>query len=160
MTSEYNDFISFLEKYRNELNAALSNEREKRQALLSSDFERLEAMLQVQQAETMKLKSFENKREIIQTKLGFENYTAKEVVAAIGDIEVRKILEKLFAEIVEVVIRIKEQNKMSIELANTNIKLLDKVFNNPEYSTQNGVYGPDSSKQNSFSKGSALKGTV
>ncbi len=32
MTAEFNDFISFLEKYRDELIVALSAEREKRQA--------------------------------------------------------------------------------------------------------------------------------
>ena len=157
MKTEYKEYIAFLEKYRDELNTALLNEREKRLALLNSDFERLEAMLQVQQAETMKLKSFESKREQFQEKLGFENRTAKEIVSSISDTEARSTLGNLFAEIVEIVSRIKEQNQMSLELANTNLKLLDRVFNNTEHSNPNGLYSPDNSKQNSFSKGSSFK---
>ena len=160
MTTEYKDYIVFLKKYRDELNVALSNEREKRVALLNSDFESLEAMLQIQQAETMKLKSFESKRATYQEKLGFENRTAKEIVSSIGDAEVRKELGNLFMEIVEIVNRIKEQNKLALELANTNLRLLDRVFNNTEYSAQNGLYSPDSNKQNSFSKGSSFKEIV
>ena len=157
MKTEYKEYIAFLEKYRDELNTALLNEREKRLALLNSDFERLEAMLQVQQAETMKLKSFESKREQFQEKLGFENRTAKEIVSSISDTEAKSTLGNLFLEIVEIVSRIKEQNQMSLELANTNLKLLDRVFNNTEHSNQNGLYGPDNSKQNTFSKGSSFK---
>jgi len=133
MTTEYNDFISFLEKYRDELIVALAAEREKRQALICSDIERLETMLQVQQAETMKLKSFEEKRASMQAKLGFDNFKAKEIIAAVDDEEVSIKLGHLFLEIVNFVNKIKQQNKVAIELANTNIRILDKMMH-PSYS--------------------------
>lgn len=157
MTKKYDDFISFLEKYRDELAFALSNEREKRQALLSSDIERLEAILQVQQAETMKLKGFESKRATMQAELGFDDYTAKEIVAAVSDAEAGERLGLLFSEIVDLVNDIKQQNKLAIELANTDLKLLDRVFNNIDSNAQNGLYTPDSNMKNPFSKGSSIK---
>ena len=52
---EYSEYYGFLLKYRDELRNVLSNEREKRQSLLDSNMERLEAVLALQQAETMKL---------------------------------------------------------------------------------------------------------
>lgn len=134
MTTEYNDFISFLEKYRDELIVALAAEREKRQALICSDIERLETMLQTQQAETMKLKSFEEKRADMQAKLGFENFKAKEIIAAVGDEEAGSKLGQLFLEIVNFINKIKQQNKVAIELANTNMRVLDKMMQS-SYST-------------------------
>ena len=133
MTTEYNDFISFLEKYRDELIVALAAEREKRQALICSDIERLETMLQVQQAETMKLKSFEEKRVDMQANLGFDNFKAKEIIAAVNDEEASIKLGYLFLEIVNFINKIKQQNKVAIELANTNIRILDKMMQ-PSYS--------------------------
>jgi FlgN protein. len=136
MTTEYNDFISFLEKYRDELIVALSAEREKRQALICGDIERLETMLITQQAETMKLKSFEDKRSEMQAKLGFGNFKAKEIIAAVDDVEISRILGRLFLEIVDSINKIKQQNKVAIELANTNIKILNNMMKAPRSSFQ------------------------
>ncbi len=160
MTTEYNEFISFLENYRDELVIALSNEREKRQALISSDIQRLEAMLQVQQAETMKLKSFENKRMAMQTRMGFENYMARDLISAIDDKEVSRTLGNLFVEIVDLVKRIKQQNKMAIELANTNLHILEKILQPVEREAQSSVYRPESMKNLTYSKGASFDKTV
>jgi len=160
MTTEYNDFISFLEKYRDELIVALSAEREKRQALICSDIERLESMLKVQQAETMKLKSFEEKRVDIQAKLGFDNFKAKEIIAAVDDEEVSRILGKLFLEIVDFINKIKQQNKVAIELANTNIKIIDKMMKAPRSAIQNIDYTHDSDRDRHLSGKSIFEKTV
>lgn len=147
MKAELGEFISFLEKYRDELVVALDNEREKRQALISNDIDRLEALIQAQQAETMKLKNFENKRLALQTKLGLGNCKAKDIVAAAGDKETKEKLETLLDEIVSLVGRIKQQNKMAIELANTNLRVIDKIMRPADTEARN-VYGPENSKNN------------
>jgi hypothetical protein len=160
MTTEYNDFISFLEKYRDELIVALSAEHEKRQALICSDIEKLESMLRVQQAETMKLKSFEEKRVEMQAKLGFGSFRAKEIIAAVDDEEVSRILGKLFLEIVESINKIKQQNKVAIELANTNIRILDKIMKAPRPPIQNIVFPLERDRDKRLSGKSMFEKTV
>ncbi|MEG1166112.1 MAG: hypothetical protein RSD68_06820, partial [Oscillospiraceae bacterium] len=81
MATNLSEYISFLEKYRDELSEVLKNEREKRQSLLNSDMDKLESVLALQQAETMKLRSFESKRIEFQAKLGMKDATAGEIVS-------------------------------------------------------------------------------
>lgn len=160
MTTEYNDFISFLEKYRDELIVALSAEREKRQALICGDIELLETMLLTQQAETMKLKSFEEKRCEMQAELGFGNFRAKEIIAAVDDLEVSRILGKLFLEIVDSINKIKQQNKVAIELANTNIKILNKMMKAPRSVAQNSSFILDADRDSRLSGKPMFEKTV
>ena len=152
VTKEYSEYISFLEKYKDELVVALSNEREKYQALIDNDVERLEGMLQLQQAETMKLKSFEHKRLTMQEDLGFKDYKAKEIIAAIGDKETGDRLRELFGQISSLAGRIKQQNSMAIERANENLRMLDAIIQSADFDTNNNVYGPESGKSPKCSK--------
>lgn len=149
---QYSEYISFLEKYRDELVLALTNEREKHQALMDNNLEGLEAMLQLQQAETMKLKSFEQKRLAIQEDLGFKDYKAKEIVQAVDDSKVSKRLGDLFEQIADFAVRIKKQNAMAIERANENLRMLDSIIHSADFDSSNNVYGPESGKSPTYSQ--------
>lgn len=149
VTKEYREYIRFLEEYRDELMLALSNEQEKCQALMDSNIERLEDMLQLQQAETMKLKSFEHKRLTFQEKLGFKDYKAREIIEAIDNKDVGDKLRLLFEQISDFASKIKQQNALAIERANEKLKMLDAIT---QSDADNNVYGPESGKSPTYSK--------
>ena len=90
MDSKYSGYISFLTKYRDELASYLECEGEKRRALLGHDLGRLEAMLKVQQAETMKFRSLEAKRAQLQTELGLSAVSSSQLLREVEDEAAKK----------------------------------------------------------------------
>ncbi|MEG0778625.1 MAG: flagellar export chaperone FlgN [Oscillospiraceae bacterium] len=160
MATNLSEYISFLEKYRDELSEVLKNEREKRQSLLNSDMDKLESVLALQQAETMKLRSFESKRIEFQAKLGMKDATAGEIVSSITDIELRNRLDGLFSEILGLAEEVREQNRLSSEIASTNLKILNKIFRSNEISEQKNTYGPDNGHRAKYSAGATFKESV
>lgn len=160
MNSQYNEYISFLTIYRDELLATLKNEREKRQALLDNNIGRVEAMIQVQQAVTMKLRGYETKRIALQSKLGLPDVRAKELLSAISDQDAQKSIDALFTEIADIAEEVREQNKQSLELANTNLKILELILQGGVVDEHNSLYGPENSRRNTFSTGNTLEETI
>ncbi len=160
MDTKYNEYIDFLKKYCDELSSYLGNEREKRLALLSNDFSRLEAMVQAQQAETMKLRGFEQKRVALQSKLGLHDVKAKELLAAIDDKEARALIDGLFTDISRLAESIHEQNKQSLELAKNSQRIIEQVMGGGEAETHNMLYGPENGRRKVFSAGNAFEETI
>ncbi len=160
MNSRYDEYISFLTKYRDELSAYLENEREKRLALLNKNLGRLEEMLKVQQAETMKLRGLEAKRIKLQSDLGLPDVRAKELLASIENIEARRSIEALFADLTDIAEQIREQNKQSLELAESNIKILDLIRRGGETEKESKCYGPESGQRKVYSTGNAFEETI
>ena len=160
MTSQYNEYISFLTKYRDDLSTYLESEREKRCALLSNDMSRLEAMLKVQQAEAMKFRSLESKRAKLQSTLGLPDAKATELLAAISDVDVRKCIDELFGEIAEIAEQIREQNRQSLELAESNLKILDMIRRGGEAETQSTYYGSENGRRKGYSAGDTFEETI
>ena len=160
MDTQYDEYIAFLIKYRDELTISLENEREKRLALLGNDVARLEAMLQVQQAEAMKLRGFEKKRMELQSRLGLPDVKATELISSIKDTEARTCIDSLFAEIAELATNIREQNGQSIELARNNQKIMDHILGGEEEQAKSMLYGPENGRKEVFSKGNAFEETI
>lgn len=158
MTSKYSEYLSFMEKYRDELKIACDNERGKRQSLLENDMDKLEAVISLQQAQTMKLSALEAKRIQLQSEHISGDATAKEFLASMNDGEDKKCLEALLFEISELVTSIKDQNRLSLELAQTNLKILDRVLQKDGFDGQKNVYGPDSGRKNTYSSGKTFEG--
>lgn len=146
------EFITFLGRYRDELKTALENESEKRRALMGGDPKKLEAMLQLQQAETMKLQNLEQKRLDRQKQLGYEDFTAQQLIEAVQDEAQKKQLAAVLGEITELAIGLQEQNRLSIELANTNLKLMEQVAISAGIDTQHGIYSPETAKGGTCSR--------
>lgn len=140
------EFIVFLGKYRDELKTALENESEKRRALISGEPERLEAMLQMQQAETMKLQNFEKKRLALQEELGCRGLRAKQLAETLPEGEQRQRLSAVLDEITGLVGSIREQNLQALELANGNLKIIEKAVTSAGLDPQHGLYSPETAK--------------
>ncbi len=160
MNSQYNEYINFLITYRDELLISLKNEREKRQALLDNDLVRLEAMLQVQQAATMKLRGFETKRIALQSKLGLPDVRARELLSAISDHDAQRSIDGLFTEIADIAEEIREQNKQSLDLAKTNLKILELVLQSGSMDENKNLYGPENGRRNAYSTGNTLEESI
>lgn len=160
MSSKYIEYITFLENYKEELELVLNNEQEKRQALLNSDMNRVNIMLQFQQAETMKLKTFESKRISFQKQLGLNDVNYSELITKIDDENDRDKIAKIFDEIAELAGEIKEQNKQSVDIANNYLKILGRVLNKSELSEKEGLYGPNNGLRNSHKDGTSLNGSI
>lgn len=154
------EFITFLGRYRDELKTALENESEKRRALMGGDSQKLEAMLQLQQAETMKLQNLEQKRLDTQKQLGYEGFTAQQLIGAVQDEAQEKRLAAVLGEITELAVGLQEQNRLSIELANKNLKLMEQVAISAGIDTQHGIYSPETAKGGTYSKDSSFEKMV
>ena len=140
------ELIAFLGKYRDELRTALENESEKRRALISGEPARLEAMLQMQQAETMKIQNFEKKRLAMQDALGFGGLRAKQLAEALPEGEQRQALAAVPDEITALVTDIREQNRQALELANGNLRIIEKAVTSAGIDPQHGLYSPETAK--------------
>lgn len=153
------EFIGFLGKYRDELQTALQNESLKRLALLSGDPVQLEAMLQQQQAETMKIQNLETRRIDLQKALGYEGLNAKMLVEAVADPETKRKLEEVLQQISAVAAEIREQNRLSMEFANSSLKMMEQVAISAGIETK-GTYSPDTPRGGTHSKDSSFEKLV
>lgn len=160
MTNNFEEYLAFMDKYEAELKLVLENEREKRRALLESDMDRLNTMLQFQQAETMKLKTFEAKRIELQIELGLGDVVASELLPKIEDEDDRSKLEAVFSRIADLADEIKEQNDRSVEIAETNLRLLNKVMKKSDILNDEGLYSPKSGYRNNQNSGSSFNGSI
>lgn len=140
------ELIVLLGKYRDELRTALDNESEKRRALISGEPEKLEAMLQLQQAETMQIQNFEKKRLEMQEALGFRGLKAKQLAEAVSDERQRQQLSAVLDEIAGLVGNIREQNQQALELAKGNLKIIEKAVTSAGIDPQHGLYSPETAK--------------
>jgi len=145
-------FADFLEKYRDELKTALDNESEKRRALIGGDPKRLEAMLQLQQAETMKLQNLEQKRLAMQKELGYEGLTASAFAEAVKSDSEGPRIARTLAEIVSLVNDLKDQNTQAIELANGSLKIMEQAVASAGIDQQHGLYSPETARGGTYSK--------
>ena len=145
-------FADFLEKYRDELKAALANESEKRRALVGGDPKKLETMLQLQQAETMKLQNLEQKRLAMQKELGYEGLTARELAEAVKDENEGSRIGRTLEEIVSLVNDLKDQNTQAIELANGSLRIMEQAVASAGIDQQHGLYSPETAKGGTYSK--------
>ena len=157
---QYKEYTCFLKKYRDELSVYLENECEKRRALLDNSIDRLETMLKIQQAETMKFRDMESKRAKLQSTLGLPNVKARELLSYIGNLEARSSIKALFEEIAVTARQIQEQNRQSLELAKVNLKVFDLIARGGEAETRSKFYGPDSSCRKVYSTGDSFEETV
>jgi len=158
--SRYKEYIGFLKKYRDEFSVYLENECEKRRALLDNRLDRLETMLKIQQAETMKFRGMESKRAKLQSTLGLPNVKARELLASIDDLEARSSIEALYTEIADTARQMHEQNRQSLELAKVNLRVFDLIARGGETEAHSKFYGPDSGCRKAYSTGDAFEETV
>ena len=108
----------------------------------------------------MKLRGFETKRIAIQSKLGLPDVRAKELLAAISDHDVQRSIDGLFTEISDIAAEIQEQNKQSLEIAKTNLKILELVLQRGSMDEKKNLYGPENGRRNAYSTGNTIEESI
>lgn len=117
----------------------LDFETEKRRALLDSDMNNLSAVLQSQQATMMKLENLEKKRISAQEKAGFSDMKAEEIIEKITDEKEKQSFTSTVNELRTLVEEIQKLNKISIDIAKSNLKIANTILQQQPNETT-GVY--------------------
>jgi flagellar biosynthesis/type III secretory pathway chaperone len=119
----------------------LEFEQEKRQALLSDDLDRLESMIQAQQAAIMKLESLEKQRLEAQEKAGYHNLTADGILELLEDGPEKAALSRQVEELRQTLDDVRYQNNRALEIARANLQIVNTLATGQEQKTgQQGVY--------------------
>ncbi|MDR1193725.1 MAG: flagellar protein FlgN [Peptococcaceae bacterium] len=146
MTAEITGFLMATRRCADQCRVMLDNEREKRQALLSDDIERLESMLQSQQAAIMRLEGLEKRRLDAQAKAGFAAMTAGEILAAMKDGEDKEELRRQVGDMKSALEEIKQNNERALEIARNNLQMMNALNAGQEGRPENqGIYRPGQS---------------
>ena len=117
----------------------LDFETEKRRALLDSDISNLGVVLQSQQATMMKLENLEKKRIAAQEKAGFNEMRAEEIIEKITDENEKQSFTLTVNELRTVVEEIQRLNKISIDIAKSNLKIANTILQQ-QPADDTGVY--------------------
>lgn len=117
----------------------LDFETEKRRALLDSDISNLGSVLQSQQATMMKLENLEKKRIAAQEKAGFSEMRADEIIEKITDEAQKQSFTLTVNELRTVVEEIQKLNKISIDIAKSNLKIANTILQQ-QSTDDTGVY--------------------
>ena len=117
----------------------LDFETEKRRALLDSDISNLGSVLQSQQATIMKLENLEKKRIAAQEKAGFNEMRAEEIIEKITDENEKQSFTSTVNELRTLVEEIQKLNKISIDIAKSNLKIANTILQQQPNETT-GVY--------------------
>ena len=117
----------------------LDFETQKRRALLDSDISNLGSVLQSQQATMMKLENLEKKRIAAQEKAGFSEMRADEIIEKITDEAEKQSFTLTVNELRTVVEEIQKLNKISIDIAKSNLKIANTILQQ-QSTDDTGVY--------------------
>ena len=139
MQDNVKKYKAVLEECLVECKKMLDFETEKRRALLDSDMNNLSGVLQSQQATMMKLENLEKKRISAQEKAGFSDMKAEEIIEKIADEKEKKSFTSTINELRTLVEEIQKLNKISIDIAKSNLKIANTILQQQPNETT-GVY--------------------
>lgn len=139
MQDNVKKYKAVLEECLVECKKMLDFETEKRRALLDSDMNNLSAVLQSQQATMMKLENLEKKRISAQEKAGFSDMKAEEIIEKIIDEKEKQSFTSTVNELRTLVEEIQKLNKISIDIAKSNLKIANTILQQQPNETT-GVY--------------------
>jgi len=140
MQENIKEYKAVLEECLVECKKMLDFEAEKRKALLESDMNNLSAVLQSQQATMMRLENIEKKRVAAQEKAGFGEMKADEIIEKIQDSEQKKNFTVTVNELRAIVEEIQKLNKISIDIAKSNLKIANTILQQEQQAGNTGVY--------------------
>ena len=143
--SKLQTFLSATERCVIQCKAMLAFEQEKRQALLSDDLDRLESMIQAQQAAVMKLESLEKQRVEAQDEAGYREMNADEILEKLGNSPDKATLARQVDELKQTLQEIRYQNDRSLEIARANLQVITALATGSEQNERQGVYRPGTS---------------
>lgn len=139
MQENVKKYKAVLEECLVECKKMLDFETEKRRALLDSDMSNLSVVLQSQQATMMKLENLEKKRISAQEKAGFGDMKAEEIIEKITDEKEKQSFTSTINELRTLVEEIQKLNKISIDIAKSNLKIANTILQQQPNETT-GVY--------------------
>jgi predicted ATP-grasp superfamily ATP-dependent carboligase len=140
--SKFTDFLTATERCVVQCKSMLEYEQEKRQALLSDDMDRLEDMIQAQQAAIMKLESLEKQRLEAQEKAGYHKLSAEEIIALLEDGPDKTELKRQSVELKQTLEEIRVQNDSALEIARMNLQIIETLATGKDQKERQGVYKP------------------
>ena len=140
--SEFSDFLAATGRCVAQTKVMLEFEHEKRQALLSDDLDRLEGMIQAQQAAIMKLESLEKQRMETQEKAGYHKLSAEEILNLLDEGPDKEILAQQTYELKQTLEEIRYQNDKAMEIARANLQIIETLASGKEQKDRQGVYKP------------------
>ena len=140
--SKFASFLAATRRCTEQCKTMLTFEQEKRQALLSDDLDRLESMIQAQQAAIMKLESLEKMRLEAQEKAGFSQMKAEEILALLEDGPDKEALAEQVGILKTTLDEIRYQNSKAVEIARNNLQIMEKLATGKEQPARQGVYSP------------------
>jgi len=138
--TEFEAFLSATERCVAQAKTMLEFEQDKRQALLSDDYNRLESMIQAQQAAIMKLESLEKQRVQAQEKAGYHRLNADEIVALLDEGPEREALLEQITELKRTLEEIRQQNDKAMEIARANLQIYNTLTTGKEQPAKPAVY--------------------
>lgn len=157
--SELTNFLNATRRCLNQCQTMLEFEQEKRQALLADDMDRLESMLQSQQAAIMQLESLEKQRLKAQEEAGYKDLSAEEVLEELAPGPEKTELTQYITELRQALRDIRFHNEKSLDITRNNLRILATVASgsNPEGKKEQVVYGRSQGKESTWSGGSSFE---
>jgi hypothetical protein len=140
--NELATFLTATQRCLAQCKTMLEFEQEKRQALLADDMDRLESMLQNQQAAIMKLESLEKQRLTAQEKAGYDHMTAAEILKVMKEGPEKEELARQTEELQETLEGIRYHNEKALEITRTNLQMINTLATGQEQKKQQGIYRP------------------
>lgn len=147
-------FYVFLEEYASFFDGMIVAQNEKLEALLSHSVEPIEHAVSKQQALSMLLDQYEEKRVELQKNAGFCDWPMSRILSALSGEDTEHV-RVCFERISDGVEQVKYLNNKAMELVNTNLQLID---NAAPLETRSGAQGYDQKgkKESGWGKGASL----
>ena len=120
--NKFDQLLKFLEEYAIFFEGIFEDEKKKLEVLMNGRLKDIEKTISIQQANEKKIQNIEKKREDLQTSLGYQGLTFKQVIE-LYDGEEKKNLQTLFVRIESAINNVKFYNKKGMEIASTNLHL-------------------------------------
>lgn len=132
-------YIRFMSGYAGYFEGLAEEEKDKLDALLSHDLQRMERSIAQQQAVEKKMEQLEELRESLQRAAGFEEMTGQQIIALLNG-EERTELERAYKRLADAVSSVKFYNQKSMDVCKQNLQLIGSEVVDPAASP---TYSPN-----------------
>ncbi|WP_099205321.1 flagellar export chaperone FlgN [Scatolibacter rhodanostii] len=153
MNDSMSAFYDITQKALIQIQSMLASEQEKRSALLNHNTEKIESLLQEQQAMMMKLEGLEKKRLASQADAGFLSLTSTQILEKM-DKEERKLFAPLFTEMRHAATQLQELNFISLDLAHAELRFMERLSASEE---NHALYQSDGKKRTASHVGASFE---
>jgi hypothetical protein len=123
-------YIRFMAGYAGYFEGLAEGEKDKLDALLSHDLQRMERSIAQQQAVEKKMEQLEELRESLQQAAGFGNMTGQQIIALLNGAE-KNELEQAYKRLSDAVASVKFYNQKSMDVCKQNLQLIGSEVVDP-----------------------------